>query len=110
MRKLKTSDIPVFCRCLKKLNVKEQFRTIAQESDNIKEAWEKGFDLIWSLFDTATDKEGEVVLYELLSGPFEMTPEEVENLDLDILITNLKTLAAENNLMVFFKNAAKLMK
>ena len=110
MRKLKTSDIPVLCRCLKKLGVKEQFRTIAQEADSMKDAWNRGFDLIWGLFDAATEKTGESTIYEFLAGPFEMTPKDVKNLDLDTLFSNLKQLAEENNLGTFFKFAAKSMK
>lgn len=110
MRKLKTSDIPVLCRCMKKLGMKEQFKTLAQESNNVKEAWDRGFELIWGLFDVVTEETGETAIYEFLAGPFELTPEEVRDLDLDILFSNLQQLAAENNLAAFFKNAAKLMK
>ena len=110
MRKLKTRDIPALCRCLKKLGMKEQFKTIALEANSVKEAWDRGFELIWGLFDVATEEAGEAVLYEFLAGPFEMTPEEVRDLDLDTLLSNLEHLAAENNLTAFFRNAAKLMK
>lgn len=110
MRKLKTSDVPVLCRSLKKLGLKERFRTLAQEADTAQDVWSKGFDAIWSLFDAATEEGGEVALYEFLAGPFEMTPEEVRDLDMDILLTNLQQLAAENNLAVFFKSAARLMR
>ena len=110
MRKLKTSDIPVLCRCLKKLGVKDKFKAIAKDSDSVKDVWDKGFEIVWSLFDVATEQAGEAVIYDFLAGPFEMTPEEVEDLDLDVLFSNLQKLAAENNLADFFKNAAKLMK
>ena len=110
MRKLKTSDVPVLCRSLKKLGVKEQFRAVAQQANSVDDVWALGFDLVWSLFDAATEETGETALYEFLAGPFEMTPEEVQNLDIDKLLTNLKQLAAENNLTVFFKSAARLMK
>lgn len=110
MRKLKTGDIPALCRCMKKLGLKDQFKAIAKEVDNLKDAWDRGFDLIWNLFDVATETEGEGVIYEFLSGPFEMTPDEVRDLDLDQLLTNLQQLAAENNLAVFFKSAAKSMR
>lgn len=110
MRKLKTCDIPVLCRCLKSLGVKEQFKTIAQEANSAKEAWDKGFDLIWGLFDVATEEAGEAVIYAFLAGPFEMTPEEVRDLDLETLFGNLRQLAAENNLAYFFNFAAKSMK
>ena len=110
MRKLMTSDIPALCRTLKKLGIKEKVRDIAQETENVKEAWDKGFDLVWNIFDLATEVSGEKHLYEFLAGPFEMTPAEVESLELDVLFANLQQLAAENNLTTFFKFAAKSMK
>lgn len=110
MRKLKTSDIPALCRGLKQLGIKDKIKTVAQQADNLADAWEKGFELIWELFDIATESGGERVIYEFLARPFEMTPEEVENLDLDILMSNCQTLARENNLGAFFKSAAQLMK
>lgn len=110
MRKLKTSDIPALCRGLKKLGLKDKIKTIAQQSDTLADAWEKGFDLIWELFDIATESGGEGVIYEFLARPFEITPEEVADLDLDTLMTNCQTLARENNLGAFFKSAAQLMK
>lgn len=110
MRKLKTSDIPVLCRCVKRLGLKEEIKKIAEESDNAKDAFGKGFDMVWNIFDIATEKEGEIHLYEFLSGPFEMTAEEVRDLDMDVLIENIKQLIAENNLSAFFKFAAASMK
>ena len=110
MRKLKTTDIPAFCRCLKKIGIKDRIKQIAEESNKIQDVWNKGFDLIWGIFDIATEQEGEAHLYAFLAGPFEMTPNEVADLDLDILFANLKQLAEENNLLTFFKFAAKSMK
>lgn len=110
MRKLKTSDIPSLCRSLKKLGLKEEFKKIAQEANAMADVWEKGFDLIWQLFDKATETEGEYAIYEFLAGPFEITPEEVADLDLDVLIENCQHLARENNLGAFFKSAAKSMR
>lgn len=110
MRKLKTTDIPAFCRCLKKIGIKNEIQAIAKEADNAKDVWDKGFDLIWNIFDLATEAEGENALYEFLAGPFEMQPHEVADLDFETLFNNLKQLAEENNLTVFFKSAAKLMK
>ena len=110
MRKLKTSDIPAFCRCLKKLGFKDKIQTVAKDSDSLKDVWDKGFELIWGIFDLATETEGENALYEFLAGPFEMQPREVADLDFAILFDNLKQLAEENNLIGFFKSAAKLMK
>lgn len=110
MRKLKTSDVPVLSRCLKKLGVKEQFRELALKSENAQDMWSNGFDFVWNLFDAATEKPGEASIYEFLAGPFEMTPKQVADLDLDVLIENLQALVKENNLGTFFNIAARLMK
>ena len=110
MRKLKTADIPVLCRCVKKLGLRDQIKTIAQEANSAKDAWDKGFDLIWNIFDIATEQAGEGCIYEFLAGPFEMTPEEVRDLDMDILLANIQQMAMENNLTGFFKFAAASMK
>lgn len=110
MRKLKTSDIPSFCRCLKKLGFKDKIQAIAKDAENARDVWDRGFDLIWGIFDLATEAEGETSLYEFLAGPFEMSAQEVADLDIEILFNNLQQLAEENNLIGFFKSAAKLMK
>lgn len=59
MRKLKTCDIPVLCRCVKKLGLKEQIRKIAEEANTAQDVWSRGFDFVWSLFDIATEQPGE---------------------------------------------------
>jgi hypothetical protein len=110
MRKLKTSDIPVLCRCVKKLGLKEEIRKIAEEANTAQDVWSRGFDFVWSLFDIATEQAGENCIYEFLAGPFEMTPDEVSDLDIDVLWNNLQKLVRENNLSAFFKFAAQSMK
>ena len=110
MRKLKTSDIPVFCRCLKRMGVKDKFKEVAMTSDTLKDVASRGFDLVWDLFDLATEQEGEGYIYEFLAGPFEMTPEEVRDLDIDILLENIQQMVRENNLVAFFKFAAVSLK
>lgn len=110
MRKLKTLDIPVLCRCVKKLGIKDQVKDVALKANNVKDVWAFGFDFVWNLFDIATEEAGEGCLYEFLAGPFEMTPEEVRDLDLDVLLENLQHLVQNNNLMAFFKFAARSMK
>lgn len=110
MRKLKTSDVPVFCRCLKKVGLKEKFKSLASEANTVEDIWSRGFDFVWDLFDAATEETGESALYEFLAGPFEMSPDEVRDLDMDVLLENLGNLATENNLSHFFKFAARSMK
>lgn len=110
MRKLKTRDVPAFCRCLKRMGAKDKFKEIAMESNTLKDVETRGFDLIWDLFDLATEQEGEVYIYEFLAGPFEMSTDEVSDLDIDVLINNIKHMITENNLVAFFKFAAASLK
>jgi len=110
MRKLETGDVFALCRCLKKLGVKEKFQEVAKEANTAEDIWDRGFDLVWELFDVATETTGETELCTFLARPFEMTPEEVAHLPVDELISKLKQLAEENNLLTFFKYAARLMK
>lgn len=110
MRKLRTSDIPVLCRCVKRLGMKEKIRAMAEAADSVNDLWDFGFDFVWDLFDIATEQNGEDAIYEFLAGPFEMTPEQVRDLDLDVMVANVQQLVAENNLAGFFKFAAASMK
>jgi len=110
MRKLKTSDIMAFCRTVKKIGIKDEIKRISAESDDAKSAWDKGFELIYNIFDLATEKKSEKHLYEFLAEPFEMTAKEVEDMDLEKFIESVKEFASENNLTSFFKSAATLMK
>lgn len=110
MRKLETSDVFAACRLMKKLGLKEKLKTIAEEANEVKDVFDKGYDLLWSIFDTATEQNGEKDIYAFLSGPLEMTPEEVSHLHLDELLESLKQMAVENNLLGFFKSAARLMR
>ena len=108
MRKLKTSDIPAFCRCLKAIGIKSEIESITKKADNIKDAWAQGFDLIYNIFDRATEVSGEKELYKFLAGPFEMTAKEIEDLDISVFFEFIKQLSAENNLAGFFRSAAIL--
>lgn len=110
MRKLKTSDIPAFCRCLKAVGIKDQVQQIAREANSVSDVWDLGFDLLWNIFDVATEAAGEKHFYAFLAGPFEMTAEAVADMDLPDFLAAVKQLAEENDLVDFFKSAGALMK
>ena len=110
MRKLETRDVFDACRLVKKLGLKEKFKAVAEEASNAQDVFDKGYDLIWDLFDTATEQKSEAEIYAFLAGPLEMTPEEVSRLHLDSLMDCLQQMAAENDLARFFKSAARLMR
>ena len=110
MRKLETSDVFAACRLLKKLGLKEKFKAIAEEANTTKDIFDKGYDLMWDLFDTSFKAPADTEIYTFLAGPLEMTPEEVKHLHLDKLLESLQQMAVDNNLVGFFKSAARLMR
>lgn len=110
MRKLKTSDIPAFCRCLKTIGIRDKVEQIAKDAEKSADIWDKGFELVWNIFDIATENKGEKALYTFLAGPFEKTAQEVEDMDLTDFLSGMKQLAEENDLVSFFKSAGALMK
>lgn len=110
MRKLETSDVFAACRCLKAIGVKEKIKEMAERANSISDVWGNGFDLLWDIFDAATEADGEDKIYRFLAGPLEMPADEVRHMPVAMLFESMKTLAAENDLLRFFKSAAGLTK
>lgn len=110
MRKLETADIFTACRCLKAIGLKEKVRERAQAANDTTDMWGSGFDFLWDIFDAATESGGEAQVYEFLSGPFEIAPDEIREMPPAVLFDSLKTLAEENDLLRFFNFAARSMK
>jgi len=103
MRKLQTSDIFNTLRLIKKANLKEEIKPILQmasEGDlNVKEV---GINGILGVLEILSEKKAEHAIYEVLAGPFEITPEQVEQMDILTLTENIETLIGENDLKRFF--------
>lgn len=110
MRKLKTADIPAFCRYIKRIGIKDEIRALAENADKLSDIWDMGFDLVWNLFDLATEKNGEKEIYSFLAGPFEMDPDAIADMEIGDFLAAIKQLAMENNLAAFFKLAQAAMK
>ncbi len=109
MRKLITRDIPAFCRVLKAIGVDEELREVARVGKTA-DVWAAGYDLVFGIFDKITEKKAEDLLYEFFAGPFEMTAEEVANMEVTELFAYIKQMVQDNDLNGFFKSAATLMK
>ena len=110
MRKLETSDVFSACRLMKKLGLKEKFKEAAEKAETAQDLFDNGYGFLWDLFDTATEQKSEAEIYAFLAGPLEMTPEEVKHLHLDKLLASLQQMAVENNLVDFFKSAARFLR
>ena len=110
MRKLKTKDVPAFCRLLKAIGAKEEIKRICEEANSARDAFGAGFELIYTLIELATESKAEGLVYEFLSGILEMPAEDIGDLDLPDFAGFMKQLAAENDLSGFFGSALDTMK
>lgn len=111
MRKLQTSDVFNAMRLIKKANLKEEIRPIllrAGEGNlNVEEI---GIEGILGFIEIITEKKSEQAIYEVLAGPFELKPQEIESMPLDLLVENLQQLAKENDIKSFFSLLSGLNK
>ncbi|TCJ05043.1 hypothetical protein [Cytobacillus praedii] len=113
MRKLNTGDIFKAARIIKKAKLRESIVDFAKKgkktNGNDEEAVESlGLEIAFSVLESCGNEGVEKELYEFLAGPFEITPDKIEQMPVDELLKNLKDLATNNNLMLFFKSAGKL--
>lgn len=103
MRKLKSTDIFKALRLVQASELKEELKPLIKKfAAGESEIEDIGFEGILTIISVFSEPKSEKSFYEFLSGPFEMTPEEVANLDIDELINKLEKLKEENNLKAFF--------
>lgn len=110
MQKIKTADLFKAARLVQKSNMKEELKPIikiaASESVDVADL---GIEGMLTIIETLSQKNMEDAIYDLLSGPFEMTPEDVGNMELEELAEKLEVLAKENNLKGFFTHLSSLI-
>lgn len=87
MRGLQTSDIVAAARLLTKIGLKEEIKEVARQaeenknSENKKDKFDFGFDLIFGVIEKATQKNAEREIYTFIADLLECTPEEVEKMN-----------------------------
>lgn len=103
MRKLRTSDLFSFARVIKASGIREELmnyiRKLAGEDTTDQERI--GINTILMIAEALADKKAEKAIYEALGPVFELSPAEVEELPPAVLMTLLKQLAEENDLVNF---------
>lgn len=109
MKKLVTTDVFSGARLIKELNLKKEVEDICKEADDINDIFHNGFEVVYMIFEKAIDERCELKIYEFLSRPYEMTPEEVGNLEIDKQFEMLEQLAKENDLKAFFSKVKKFI-
>lgn len=111
MRKLKTTDIFSAARVITALNVKDDIKKIALESKGKKlKQDDVGFDVLFTIFEKAVEKQSEQKIYEFLANIFECTVEEVENLPPTETIQKALEAANVEEWKAFFTSVASLIR
>ncbi|NLK94732.1 MAG: hypothetical protein GX275_06035 [Clostridiales bacterium] len=122
MRNLNTRDMFNAVRLIKELDIKDEIKNAALKmtsTQKIEEETESktedntksvGFDMVFSLFEKAIDKNIELKLYEFLSGPLEVEKDEVGDMDPIDLCEKIYEIADIQKWKDFLYKAARLIK
>lgn len=103
MRKLNTADVFAAARVIRASGMKAELQALvkrAAESDSPVE--DVGIEGFLTIMEALAEKKSEQAIYELMSGPLEMTPQAVAELPLDQLAEMLQEMAKEMDLKRFF--------
>lgn len=106
MRKLNTRDVFAVFRMIKKANVKNDIMELIGQDEKNEESVGKAVVLM--IIEGLANKEVELEIYDLLSCVSGI--ENVEELELESLITLIKDIGTANDMKRFFTSVASLMK
>lgn len=110
MRNLQTKDIFIMSRLIMSLNLKEELKNIASKVDKNSDINSVGYEVFFTILGKCTDASSEKKIYEFLSGPLEIKPEEVETMDLLDLLEKLMEVANLDKWKLFLSKASQLIK
>lgn len=103
MRKLNTSDVFSALRVIKAANIREEIKPVLKRAAAGELSIEDvGIDGILSVVEMLAEKRSERAIYEFLASPFEMTADDVSQLDIMELAERVQELGKENDLKRFF--------
>lgn len=107
MRKLNTGDLFKVARMIKDMGMKEELKTFTEKIDKNADQEKVGIDLLMLIFSKVTETKSEKLIYEFLSGPFEMMAEDVEKMDLFEMIETLFMVADVEKWKGLFQRALR---
>ena len=112
MREIETQDVFAFVRMTKKAGITAEIKKLVLSKDSIQDltAESFGYDLIFTIFESASEPEAEKEVYNFLAGPLELSPEEIKKMNPIKLVEMIKGMASSEEWQAFFTSAAKLMK
>jgi len=108
MRNLTNADVFAFGRILTKANLKEEIKKVAVGNEKNVEAI--GYDLLFTIFSSCSNKEVEEEIYNFLAPIFEMGVEEVKNMDPIETFEKIKEIADWKKWQSFFSLGVRSMK
>ena len=108
MRNLNFGDAFQLARLIKKLKIKDELKNIYSNITEESNEMEIGMDLMYTVFDKATDEQSEQEIYKFLSRPFEVKPEAIEKMDLFEVVEKFSEVANLEEWKSFLKRAVKL--
>ena len=108
MRTLQNTDIFAFGRILSKANLKDEIKKISVGNEKDVEAI--GFDLLFTILTSCSDKAVEEEIFSFLASIFEMDIEEVKKLDPIETFEMMSKIADWNKWKSFFSLGVRSMK
>jgi len=111
MRRLNTHDIFVGMRLVKVAGVKEVLQDVAKNGG--KDDFKVGFELIADIIGNCGEPKAEKTMLELLSGPLEISVEDLSKMDFLELIEKIKELGevvGKEDWISFFDSVLKVMR
>lgn len=110
MRELKTPDLFAFVRLIDKIGLKEEIQKIGLKADPKADIEKLGADILFMLLEKCTTEAAEQEIYKFFAPIFEVTVEEIKDMNPFEFFEKVKTVASLEKWKSFFSSAAKLTK
>lgn len=110
MRNLQTKDIFSMSRLIISLDLKGEIKKIADKVDKSSDINSIGYEVFFTVLGKCTDESAEKKVYEFLSGPLEVKPEEVAEIDPLDLVEKVMQVASIDKWKLFLSKASQLIK
>lgn len=110
MRNLQAKDIFSMSRLIMSLDLKDEFKKIADKVDGKTDLNSIGYEMFFTVLGKCTDEKTENKVYEFLSGPLEIKVEEVAIMDIFDLSEKIMEVASIDKWKLFFNKASQLIR
>jgi len=110
MRNLQAKDIFSMSRLIMSLDLKDEFKKIADKVDGKADLNSVGYEMFFTVLGKCTDENIEKKVYEFLSGPLEIKVEEVATMDIIDLSEKVMEVASIEKWKLFFNRASQLIR